>query len=72
MTPISSVNKTITESVASTNDSIRETRPASDDKKIYLAEMKSYPYQPNIQVEVLHLQAEADALLLQLKARGCE
>lgn len=50
----------------------RETQPASDDKKIYLAELKRYPYQPDIQVEILHLQAEADALLLQLKAMGCK
>ncbi|MEA5462667.1 hypothetical protein [Leptothoe sp. PORK10 BA2] len=67
-----SVNKTITESVSSTSNASRETQPASDDKKIYLAELKSYPYQPSIQVEVLHLQAEADALLLQLKTRCCE
>ena len=71
MKPIS-VTRTTTQSVSSTSDSSRETQPASDNKKIYLAELKSYPYQPNIQVEILHLQAEADALLLQLKARGCE
>ncbi|MEM6251726.1 MAG: hypothetical protein AAF821_02280 [Cyanobacteria bacterium P01_D01_bin.156] len=50
----------------------RETQPASGDKTIYMAELKRYPYQPDIQVEVLHLQAEADALLLQLKAMGCK
>lgn len=66
-----SKTKTISESVPSTHASTRETQPASDDKKIYLTELKSYPYQPDIQVEILHLQAEADALLLQLKAMGC-
>lgn len=50
----------------------RETKPAPGDKTIYLAELKRYPYQPDIQVEILHLQAEADALLLQLKAMGCQ
>ncbi len=49
-----------------------QIQAASDDKKIYWAELKSYPYQPDIQVEILHLQAEADALLLQLKAMGCK
>ena len=71
MKPIS-VTRTTTKPVSSTSDSNRETQPAADDKKIYLAELKSYPYHPNIQVEILHLQAEADALLLRLKARGCE
>ena len=67
-----SETKTISGSVSSVGSSSRETQPASDDKKIYLAELKRYPYQPDIQVEVLHLQAEADALLLQLKAMGCQ
>ena len=62
----------ITESVNGASASPRETAPASGDKKIYMAELKRYPYQPDIQVEVLHLQAEADALLLQLKAMGCK
>ena len=64
--------KMITESALSAGTPNRETQPASNDKKIYLAELKSYPYQPDIQVEILHLQAEADALLLQLKAMGCK
>lgn len=62
----------ITKSVKDVSVSPRETTPASGDKKIYMAELKRYPYQPDIQVEVLHLQAEADALLLQLKAMGCK
>ncbi|MEM8613067.1 MAG: hypothetical protein AAGF93_13690 [Cyanobacteria bacterium P01_H01_bin.105] len=64
--------KTTFEPVQGATASSRETQPASDDKKIYLAELKSYPYQPDIQVEILHLQAEADALLLQLKTMGCK
>ena len=60
----------ITDAALNVSTPRRETQPASGDKKIYLAEMKSYPYQPNIQVEILQLQAEADALLLQLKAMG--
>jgi hypothetical protein len=44
----------------------RETTPAADDKICWI-EVKQYPYQPDLQVELLHLQAEADALLLHLK-----
>lgn len=64
--------KVIAESVNSVGVSSRETQPASNHKTIYMAELKRYPYQPDIQVEILHLQAEADALLLQLKAMGCK
>ena len=60
------------ESAKGASISTRETQPASGDKTIYMAELKRYPYQPDIQVEILHLQAEADALLLQLKAMGCK
>ncbi|PZO23499.1 MAG: hypothetical protein DCF25_00245 [Leptolyngbya foveolarum] len=31
---------------------------------------KPFPYQPGHQVELLHLQAEADALILKLQAAG--
>ncbi|WP_152532281.1 hypothetical protein [Leptolyngbya sp. Heron Island J] len=62
----------ISESVQSVSDSSCQTQPAPEDKKIFWAELKSYPYQPDIQVEILHLQAEADALLLQLQAMGCK
>ena len=71
MKPVSQVKMT-SESAMSVDATSRETQPASDDNKIFLAELKSYPYQPDIQVEILHLQAEADALLLQLKAMGCK
>ncbi len=63
---------TISESVSSTSASRHQAQPAFDDKKIYWAEHKSYPYQPDIQVEILHLQAEADALLLHLQTMGCK
>lgn len=67
-----SETKAISESVQGMSVASRQTQPAPDDKNIYWAELKSYPYQPDIQVEILHLQAEADALLLQLKAMGCQ
>lgn len=46
----------------------RETAPAADDKICWI-EMRQAPYHPNQQVELLHLQAEAEALLLQLQAK---
>lgn len=36
--------------------------------RVCWVELKQYQYQPDHQVELLHLQAEADALLLQLQA----
>ncbi|NEP62665.1 MAG: hypothetical protein F6K31_38050 [Symploca sp. SIO2G7] len=69
---ISSELENIANSAQDVSTSTRETRPASDDRKIYMAELKRYPYQPDLQVEILHLQAEADALFLQLKAMGCQ
>ncbi|MEB3290347.1 MAG: hypothetical protein VKI82_10555 [Leptolyngbya sp.] len=45
----------------------RETAPAAADK-ICWVEVSQVPYCPDHQVELLHLQAEADALLLQLQA----
>jgi hypothetical protein len=38
------------------------------DHHLCLIEVKQMPYLPDQQVELLHLQAEADALLLQLQA----
>ncbi|MGB7086667.1 MAG: hypothetical protein WBD47_14010 [Phormidesmis sp.] len=38
--------------------------------KVCWIEVKRYPYQPDHQVELLHLQAEADALLIELQAIG--
>jgi hypothetical protein len=43
--------------------------PAEDDQVCWLA-VNRYPYQPDHQVELLHLQAEADALLIKLQAKG--
>lgn len=45
----------------------RETAPAADDKICWI-EVSQSPCCPDHQVELLHLQAEADALLLQLQA----
>jgi len=45
-----------------------ERKPAADDAKVCWIEVKRYPYQPDHQVELLHLQAEADALLIKLQA----
>jgi len=44
-----------------------ETAPAADDKICWI-EVHQIPYAPDQQVELLHLQAEAEALLLQLQA----
>lgn len=42
--------------------------PTGNDAKVCWIEVKHYPYQPDHQVELLHLQAEADALLIKLQA----
>ena len=47
-----------------------EQRPAADNDKVCWIEMKLSPYQANHQVVLLHLQAEADALLLRLQTSG--
>ncbi|MEO0538729.1 MAG: hypothetical protein AAF215_33330 [Cyanobacteria bacterium P01_A01_bin.123] len=44
-----------------------ESYPSVDDKICWI-EVKSYPYKADHQVELLHLQAEADALLVELQA----
>lgn len=41
---------------------------SADSDRVCWVELKQYQYQPDHQVELLHLQAEADALLLQLQA----
>jgi hypothetical protein len=48
-------------------DGFKQAVVAADDK-ICLIEVKQIPYLPDQQVELLHLQAEADALLLHLQA----
>lgn len=40
---------------------------AKDEAKVCWIEVKRYPYQPDHQVELLHLQAEADALIIKLQ-----
>jgi hypothetical protein len=45
----------------------RETSPAADDALCLIA-VHQMPYLPDQQVELLHLQAEADALLLHLQS----
>lgn len=45
----------------------RETAPALDNKICWI-EVHQAPYPPDQQVELLHLQAEAEALLVQLQA----
>ncbi|HEY9761978.1 MAG TPA: hypothetical protein V6D07_05605 [Trichocoleus sp.] len=55
------------EIAARQDSSPAETAPAADSRICWI-EVKQYPYQPDHQVELLHLQAEADALLLQLQA----
>lgn len=44
-----------------------ENVPA-DSAKVCWLEVKRYPYQPDHQVELLNLQAEADALIIKLQA----
>lgn len=44
------------------------SRAQSSPDKVCWVELKQYQYQPDHQVELLHLQAEADALILQLQA----
>ncbi len=53
--------------LATRASSARETAPALDDKICWI-EVHQAPYAPDQQVELLHLQAEAEALLLQLQA----
>ncbi len=53
---------------ATVSPAARETTPAADNKICWL-EVRQAPYPPNQQVELLHLQAEAEALLLQLQAK---
>ena len=43
---------------------------SADNASVCWIEVKHYPYQPDHQVELLHLQAEADALIIKLQAAG--
>lgn len=44
-----------------------DAAPAQDDTKLCWLEVDGHPYHPDHQVELLHLRAEVDALLLQLQ-----
>ena len=49
----------------------KQAQPAANqDTQVCWVEVKQYPYQPDHQVELLHLQAEADALLMKLQNAG--
>lgn len=63
--PVSRANASAQSPTLGTVD--RETAPAADDKICWIG-VSQVPYGPDHQVELLHLQAEADALLLQLQA----
>ncbi len=43
-------------------------QPANDSDKVCWIEVQRYPYHPDHQVELLHLQAEVDALIIKLQA----
>ncbi|MEM6448731.1 MAG: hypothetical protein AAF703_00285 [Cyanobacteria bacterium P01_D01_bin.105] len=46
-----------------------QDKAIAEAEKICWLEVKRYPYQPDHQVELMHLQAEADALLIKLQAQ---
>lgn len=50
--------------------SAKELDRSEEDAKVCWIEVKRYPYKPDHQVELLHLQAEADTLLIMLQAAG--
>ncbi|MGB3299213.1 MAG: hypothetical protein WBA76_13160, partial [Phormidesmis sp.] len=57
--------------IDSKEESLSETLNSSAiNEKVCWIEVKQYPYQPDHQVELLHLQAQADALLIKLQATG--
>lgn len=49
---------------------VNKSANKSVEDKVCWIETKQYPYQPDQQVELLHLQAEADALIIKLQATG--
>ncbi len=62
------MSQAVTSQAVSSQVSTRSPAKVANDNTICWIEVKQYPYQPDHQVELLHLQAEADALLLQLQA----
>ncbi|MEL7332034.1 MAG: hypothetical protein AAFN12_07280 [Cyanobacteria bacterium J06560_2] len=69
--PANQVSQRAPESNHAGNNDNRTGSKVSDSKanndKVCWIEVKRYPYQPDHQVELLHLQAEADALLIKLQ-----
>lgn len=51
-------------------DDTRAGSEPSNNKRVCWMGAKQYPYQPDHQAELLHLQAEADALIVKLQAAG--
>ena len=64
-----SVNANPSVMASSAQRSLSNVNSPAEDKKVCWIEVKQYPYQPDHQVELLHLQAEVDALLIKLQAR---
>ncbi|MGD1899523.1 MAG: hypothetical protein ACFB16_21575 [Phormidesmis sp.] len=66
--PINQVSETVSSSSKEVSSSSQAAVSAGNDDKVCWIEVKRYPYQPDHQVELLHLQAEADALLIKLQS----
>ena len=48
---------------------VKQSEQGAESSRICWLEMKRCPYQLDHQVELMHLQAEADALLIKLQAQ---
>lgn len=77
--PFPPQSSTASRSAASVADSecvegtqMEGNRLANDSDRVCWVELKRYPYHPDHQVELLHLQAEADALIIRLQAANRE
>ncbi|MBE9060649.1 hypothetical protein [cf. Phormidesmis sp. LEGE 11477] len=57
-----------TASLAAASGDEVDQQPANDSDQLCWIQIKGYPYHPDHQVELLHLQAEADALMIKLQA----
>lgn len=51
-------------------DAASASSQSPNNKTVCWMSAKQYPYQPDHQAELLHLQAEADALIVKLQAAG--
>lgn len=49
-------------------DGRKAAKPADDSDQLCWLQVKRYPYHPDHQVELLHLRAEVDALMMELQA----